>query len=161
VTESIDGSDALKMPDKENMTVIDRLDEVDMSENPELKPLKEAVQRARQRMEEATGIREALEAEAQEVAQLAVNAESHYKDILKQYEDAQTQLEQMVERNESLAKVVETIQQQLTDDTALSSQKEEDPLVYASQDDTSSSDLMEDVAEGDSVGTSLEDLLWQ
>ena len=160
-TESIDGSDALKQSDGENMTVIDRLDEVDMSENPELKPLKEAVQRARQRMKEATGIREALEAEAQEVAQLAVNAESRYKDILKEYEDAQVQLEQMVERNQSLAKVVETIQQQLANDIALSSQKEEDPLVYASQDDTSSSDLMDDVAEGDSVGTSLEDLLWQ
>ena len=44
-------------------------------DSPELHPLKEALQRARRRREEAAGIREALEAEAQEVAQLAVAAE--------------------------------------------------------------------------------------
>ncbi|KAL6766161.1 hypothetical protein ACKKBG_A34940 [Auxenochlorella protothecoides x Auxenochlorella symbiontica] len=52
------------------------LEECDVEDSPELAPLKEALLRARRRRDEALGQREALEAEAQEVAQLAVNAET-------------------------------------------------------------------------------------
>eukprot|EP00889_Picochlorum_renovo_P005657 jgi/Picre1/32687/NNA_008032.t1 len=89
--ESVDNGPSA-FPVADSITMIEQLDEEDMSENPELRPLKEAVQRAHQRREEATGIREALEAEAQEVAQLAVNAESHLKDIQKLLEELQEEL---------------------------------------------------------------------
>ncbi|KAL6766162.1 hypothetical protein ACKKBG_A34940 [Auxenochlorella protothecoides x Auxenochlorella symbiontica] len=53
------------------------LEECDVEDSPELAPLKEALLRARRRRDEALGQREALEAEAQEVAQLAVNAKAN------------------------------------------------------------------------------------
>lgn len=67
--------------------------EDNQEDNPELHPLKEALQRARMRLEEATGIREALEAEAQNVAQLAVNAEGGVSKYKRQLEEAAADLQ--------------------------------------------------------------------
>ena len=84
-----------------------------MSQNPELRPLKEAVQRAHERREEAAGIREALEAEAQEVAQLAVNAESTLSNVVKLLEEAEMEFKTTDELFEGLKSAVAHIQLQL------------------------------------------------
>ena len=146
-------------------SMIERLEDADLSENPELMPLKDAVQRAQQRREEAAGIREALEAEAQEVAQLAVNAESHYKDIKKKYEDAQVEAAQVLEKKESLVIIVESIKQRLDEDNQTVNAAEEDPVVLDStqQNNTSLMTISEEMGwELEDVGDiSLEDLLWE
>lgn len=146
-------------------SMIERLEDADLSENPELMPLKDAVQRAQQRREEAAGIREALEAEAQEVAQLAVNAESHYKDIKKKYEEAQVELAQVLEKKESLVTIVESIKQRLDEDNQNVNVAEEDPVVLDStqQNNTSLMTISEEMGwELEDVGDiSLEDLLWE
>ena len=66
--------------------------------------------RAQQRREEATGIREALEAEAQEVAQLAVNAETSFNKVKKQLEDTLAEREIAEKRASDLATAVAEIQ---------------------------------------------------
>lgn len=146
-------------------SMIERLEDADLSENPELMPLKDAVQRAQQRRDEAAGIREALEAEAQEVAQLAVNAESHYKDIKKQYEESQAELVQIVAKKESLAVMVQSIQQKLDEDSQNAKAAEEDPVALEStqQDNVSLMTISEEMGwELDDVADiSLEDLLWE
>jgi monovalent cation:proton antiporter-2 (CPA2) family protein len=78
------------------------LDEEEIENTPELHPLREAVMRAQQRREEATGIREALEAEAQEVAQLAVNAETSLNKLKKQLDEASADKEAARNRCEEL-----------------------------------------------------------
>ena len=158
--ESVDdGPSAIPVAD--SITMIEQLDEEDMSENPELRPLKEAVQRAHQRREEATGIREALEAEAQEVAQLAVNAESHLKDIQKRLEELQEELSLQEEKNVALRHVVATVKEQLQEDSDSAIQKEEDPMVIENQEEGSKSDILDELTEEDSSTKSLEDLLWE
>lgn len=66
--------------------------EEEVENNPELRPLQEALLSARRRREESTGIREALEAEAQQVAQLAVNAEQALNKAKKQLDEARGEL---------------------------------------------------------------------
>ncbi|KAI8114011.1 hypothetical protein M9434_002137 [Picochlorum sp. BPE23] len=157
--ESVDeGPSAIPVAD--SITMIEQIDEEDMSENPELRPLKEAVQRAHERREEATGIREALEAEAQEVAQLAVNAESHLKDIQKRLEELQEELALQEEKNVALRHVVATVKEQLKEDNDNAVQKEEDPMIET-QEDGSRSDVLDELTEEDSSTKSLEDLLWE
>lgn len=55
-------------------------------------PLKDALTAAQRRRDEAAGIREALEAEAQEVAQMAVEAETNLKEAQRQLEEANLSL---------------------------------------------------------------------
>jgi len=78
--------------------------------NPELHPLNEAVIRAQERREEATGIREALEAEAQEVAQLAVNAETSLNKLKKQLDESLADKEAARKRCEDLNSAISDIQ---------------------------------------------------
>ncbi|MBZ5782242.1 hypothetical protein, partial [Klebsiella aerogenes] len=59
----------------------------EVEDSPELHPLKEGLLRAQRSVTEATGIREALEAEAQQVAQLAVNAEGALNKAKRQLEE--------------------------------------------------------------------------
>lgn len=146
-------------------SMIERLEDADLSDNPELMPLKDAVQRAQQRRDEAAGIREALEAEAQEVAQLAVNAESHYKDIKKKFEEFQAELMQLAEKKESLTTIVSSIQQRLDEDSQNAKAAEEDPVVLDStqQNNASLMTISEEMGwEFEEVtDASLEDLLWE
>ena len=67
--------------------------EEEAEDNPELQPLKEALRRAELRRGEATGIREALEAEAQEVAQLAVNAQDAFTTVSATIEEVTEELQ--------------------------------------------------------------------
>lgn len=89
-------------------------DEEEVENNPELHPLKEALLRAQRRREEATGIREALEAEAQEVAQLAVEAETAYKKAQKQLEDSLAELKAAEAVVENIQRAISSVQAELS-----------------------------------------------
>ena len=113
-----------------------------VEDNPELHPLKEALQRARLRLEEATGIRcpralhapppspspapnastptrtldahrEALEAEAQKVAQLAVNAEGAVTKQRAQLEEAVAELQAAQAAKQLAQHELEELRQQM------------------------------------------------
>jgi monovalent cation:proton antiporter-2 (CPA2) family protein len=140
-----------------------------MENTPELHPLKEAVTRARQRREEATGIREALEAEAQEVAQLAVNAETSLNKLKKQLEDSVADKEAARARCEELKTAIADVQALIAKagvdylSKIPSIDEIEGSMDFASGKvgdyDGSSSSGEETEAEG-GKGESLEDLLW-
>lgn len=144
-----------------------------VEDNPELHPLKEALQRAKLRLEEATGIRctkggvqggegrcgqhshschvlrqhqlllllptsakpltaalccppclsrEALEAEAQKVAQLAVNAEGAVTKYRKQLEEASVELEAAEAANQRAMVELAELRQQMASEAALGRQ---------------------------------------
>ena len=90
--QSLDGGDA-EASDAEEDAAEEEGSEEDAEDNPELQPLKEALRRAELRRGEATGIREALEAEAQEVAQLAVNAQDAFATVSAQIEEVTEELQ--------------------------------------------------------------------
>lgn len=96
-----------------------------VEDNPELHPLKEALQRAKLRLEEATGIREALEAEAQKVAQLAVNAEGAVTKYRKQLEEASVELEAAEAANQRAMVELAELRQQMASEAALGRQDED------------------------------------
>lgn len=134
-----------------------------MSENPELRPLKEAVQRAHDRRKEATGIREALEAEAQEVAQLAVNAETNMSEIKYALEKIESELKEANESFEVLASAVAKLNAQLvSEEESRSLELSQDYLETAesaiSYDDEEATSL-DDVKEDLSALKSLEEML--
>ncbi|BDA44544.1 probable glutathione-regulated potassium-efflux system protein KefB at C-terminar half [Coccomyxa sp. Obi] len=79
----------------------------------ELAPLIEALERARQQQEEATGIREALEAEAQEVAQLAINANDSYRVAQGRVEAARAELETAQQEKDFLVSEMARLQSEL------------------------------------------------
>lgn len=126
--------------------------------------MKEAVARARQRREEATGIREALEAEAQQVAQLAVEAESAFNKVKKQLDDATQALKEAKTAEEILRLATYDIQNFMTDAADASSANGANIDVEASLDFVSERPL--DAAEGSAEESdevpldSLEDILW-
>ena len=146
-------------------------DEEEVENNPELHPLKEAVMRARQRREEATGIREALEAEAQEVAQLAVNAETTVNKVKKQLEETLVELDVAQKRQATIQSAMVEIQDQMAKKGSMGMPSVDIENIEASMDfasgrvgseaEGSSSDEAES---GDGDGPTLpalEDLLWQ
>ncbi len=146
------------------------IDEEEMENTPELHPLKEAVTRARQRREEATGIREALEAEAQEVAQLAVNAETSLNKLKKQLDEATSDKEAARNRCEELKTAIADVQSLIAKAgvdylTKIPSIDDiEGSMDFASgrvgeYDGSSSSGEETEAEEG--KGESLEDLLWR
>lgn len=144
-------------------------DEEDVESSPELNPLKEAVLRAQQRREEATGIREALEAEAQEVAQLAVNAEASLLKVRKQLEDVTAELHAAELDAAQLQDAVAAVQAQIAEGAATASppSAELGDAVEASLDFTSGATGTTEgtaIEEADAeapAGQTLEDLLWQ
>lgn len=133
-------------------------------DNPELHPLTEALDRAARRRDDATGIREALEAEAQEVAQLAVNAENALNTAKKQVEEAELEL---AAANASVLKLEDSViditqrmrerqQQQQQQKSAIESMSSVDGG-YSSSNEAS------DGEEGEKMPTkvpTLEDRLW-
>lgn len=136
-----------------------------MENNPELHPLKEALLRAQRRREEATGIREALEAEAQEVAQLAVEAETAYKKIQKQLEDALAELKAAEAVVENIQRAISTVQAELSAEGApYSGDMLEATVDFVGVPDADDADAGEDGEEGqEGVASSqkLEDELWE
>ncbi|KAI3432210.1 hypothetical protein D9Q98_003772 [Chlorella vulgaris] len=96
-----------------------------VEDNPELHPLKEALQRARLRLEEAIGIREALEAEAQKVAQLAVNAEGAVAKVQRQLEEAGAELAAAEAASQQAESDLAALQQQREETAELERQAKE------------------------------------
>eukprot|EP00884_Botryococcus_braunii_P005201 jgi/Botrbrau1/14682/Bobra.0108s0039.1 len=90
--------------------------ELDMPE--ELEPLVEALQRSRLQMEEAIGIREALEAEAQAVAELSVNASDAFKAAKRAQDEATADAEATVIVKHKLTTELSELRRRLLDDTA-------------------------------------------
>ncbi|PSC73360.1 K(+) efflux antiporter chloroplastic-like [Micractinium conductrix] len=105
--------------------VAPEVDEEEAENNPELHPLKEALQRAKLRLEEATGIREALEAEAQKVAQLAVNAEGGVAKAKRQLEEAGAELEASQGARSKAADALAQIQAQMAQAAQAAAEREE------------------------------------
>jgi len=144
--------------------------EEEVENNPELHPLREAVMRAQQRREEATGIREALEAEAQEVAQLAVNAETTLNKLKKQLDEAITDKEAARKRCEELKGAIGDVQALIAKAgvdylSKIPSMDEiEGSMDFASGrvgDYDGSSSSGEETESEEGPGESLEDLLWR
>ncbi|PRW61490.1 K(+) efflux antiporter chloroplastic-like [Chlorella sorokiniana] len=140
-------------------------DEELVENNPELHPLKEALQRARMRLEEATGIREALEAEAQKVAQLAVNAEGSvikYKKALEEWgADLAAARSAAVDAETELVEVQEALQLATAaraEEAALASPEEQAAASPTAAAAAAESAAAEEAAE---EAVSLEDQLWQ
>ncbi|KAL4424105.1 hypothetical protein ABPG75_001406 [Micractinium tetrahymenae] len=136
----------------------DEVSDEEVENNPELHPLKEALQRARLRLEEATGIREALEAEAQKVAQLAVNAEGAVSKARRQLDEAQAELEVASAARVKAAAAVEQLQQLVAARTAEAAQGEPEQQVAAEEEPAEGAS---EAAEGPAADTSPEDGLWQ
>eukprot|EP00890_Picochlorum_soloecismus_P001793 jgi/Picsp_1/2614/NSC_00844-R1_k(+) efflux antiporter chloroplastic-like len=143
--------------------IIEQIDDEDMSENPELGPLKEAVQRAHERRKEATGIREALEAEAQEVAQLAVNAETNMCEIKDAVEKVESELKEANESFEALASAVAKLHAQLVSEEESQSLELSQDYLETAESATSYDDeeamSLDDVKEDLSALKSLEEML--
>ncbi|KAK9806323.1 hypothetical protein WJX72_010305 [[Myrmecia] bisecta] len=85
----------------------------------ELLPLMEALERARNRRDEATAIREALEAEAQEVAQLSINAKDAALNARRKVDDAVAEAEPYVIVKHKLLADLADLQRRLGEHAAL------------------------------------------
>jgi monovalent cation:proton antiporter-2 (CPA2) family protein len=137
-------------------------DDEQVENNPELHPLKEALLRARRRREEATGVREALEAEAQQVAQLAVNAEAALNKAKKQLDEATADLAAATAAADKLRAGVSDVEARMAEAgaSALASGDFMDaaPGFMAAREGGISSDEGDSDLEG---VASLEDALWR
>lgn len=122
----------------------------DIEDAPELHPLTEALQRAANRRDEAAGIREALEAEAQQVAQLAVNAESSLISTKKLLEDALAELEAAIITQSKLEEQVIDVTARLREQLDVSPMQGNEALAGE-----------ETAIEEKSILPTLEDKLWE
>ncbi|KAL4419272.1 hypothetical protein ABPG77_008322, partial [Micractinium sp. CCAP 211/92] len=157
------GSGAAGRPAAEPLE--EELSDEEVENNPELHPLKEALQRAQLRLEEATGIREALEAEAQKVAQLAVNAEGAVNKARRQLDEAQTDLGAAQATRAKAAAAVEELRQLMAAKAGAVAQglevAEERDFAGAPAPADEPAEGASEAAVGAVPDTSLEDSLWE
>ena len=168
-----DGSAVQAQAPTSVLTLIENLSDADIAATPELIPLRDAVIRARETTEELAAKREALEAEAQSVAELAVMEESKLRELEARFVGVEKEMDALLVEEAALKQMVAAVQERLK-----SQAQSPDELEEIEQMDSISSDLdalatlseelgldpftslaSVDGEESGSVAT-MEDLLW-
>ena len=168
-----DGSAVQAQAPASVLTLIENLSDADIAATPELIPLRDAVIRARETTEELAAKREALEAEAQSVAELAVMEESKLRELEARFVGVEKEMDALLVEEAALKQMVAAVQERLK-----SQAESPDELEEIEQMDSISSDLdalatlseelgldpftsvaSVDGEESGSVAT-MEDLLW-
>ena len=168
-----DGSAVQAQAPTSVLTLIENLSDADIAATPELIPLRDAVIRARETTEELAAKREALEAEAQSVAELAVMEESKLRELEARFVGVEKEMDALLVEEAALKQMVAAVQERLK-----SQAESPDELEEIEQIDSISSDLdalatlseelgldpftsfaSVDGEESGSVAT-MEDLLW-